>query len=84
MAKTKKAAAIVVEVVDDSYAQAREKAADPNMTTANNPLAEPASQGPNPALVERNMDRLYQDAHMRRCPYNGSVYSGIMSTRFGG
>lgn len=80
----KKAAIAVVLSADDSHEQALKKASDPKMTTANNPLAEPASQGLNHALVERNMDRLYQDAHMRRCPYNGSVYSGIMSTRFGG
>lgn len=80
----KKAAIAVVMGVDDSYEQAQKKASDPKMTTKDNPLVDPVNPGPNPALVERNMDRLYQDAHMRRCPYNGAVYSGIMSTRYGG
>lgn len=80
----KKAAIAVVMGVDDSYEQATKKASEPGMTTKDNPLADPPQQGPNPALVERNMDRLYKDAHMRRCPYNGAVYSGIMSTRYGG
>lgn len=57
------------------------KVSDTKMTTADNPLA---VGGPDPmaGVKAANMRRLMQDAKMRKCPYNGHVYSGIMDMRY--
>lgn len=62
---------------------AEEKAKDPMMTTAGNPLAEDPQMGLEERIVRTNMDRLHQDAKRRRGP-NGAVYAGFMQQRFGG
>ena len=56
------------------------KISDPNMTTANNPLAE--KPDPMAGVKHRNMHRLMYDAEKRGCPVNGHVYSAIMDTRY--
>lgn len=83
MAK-KSASIAVVMGVDDGYTEALKKASDPNMTTKNNPLAQPKCEGCNPSILDRNMERLHEDAHMRRNPTHGGVYSAIMDNRYGG
>ena len=83
MAK-KSASIAVVMGVDDSYSKALKKASDPNMTTKDNPLAHPECAGCNPAILDRNMERLHEDAHRRRNPASGNVYSAIMDNRYGG
>ncbi len=65
------------------YEQAEEKAQNPLMTTANNPLAESPAQGLQDRIVDTNMERLFKDAKMRKGP-NGNVYAGFMQQRFGG
>lgn len=79
-----KKAAVAIAIVDDDYSKAVQKASDPNMTTKNNPLAHPECAGCNPAIVDRNMERLYEDARMRRNPASGAIYSAMMDTRYGG
>lgn len=65
--------------------QAWTKAQDLNMTTENNPLA---TETQDDATIERriqyNMDRLIEDAALRRKPGTGNVYAGIMGMRYGG
>lgn len=66
-----------------AYDKAREKAKDPNMTLAGNPLV-----GLQENYVQRkteciNMDRLRKDAD-RRNSQGGNVYAGIMDMRYKG
>lgn len=56
------------------------KLSDPAMTTKDNPLA--GKRDPLAPIKHRNMHRLMRDAKLRECPHNGSVYSGIMNTRY--
>ncbi len=66
------------------YEKAVEKAKDPMMSTAGNPLAEEDyRQGMEDRIVRTNMERLHVDAKLRKGP-NGAIYAGIMNQRFGG
>ena len=58
-----------------SISQAR--LSDPAMTMKDNPLANGSRRN---AIVERNMDRLIEDAHLRK-GVHGAVYAGIMDMR---
>lgn len=79
----KKVNSIPVEP-DMAYDRAIEKAKNPAMTTAGNPLAEEdCHQGMEDRIIHTNMERLHQDAKLRRGP-NGGVYAGFMQQRFGG
>lgn len=70
---------------DGGYAAAERKAQDPAMLVKDNPLANRESCcGSNPALFHHNMERLHNDADMRRCPVHGSIYGAIMDNRYGG
>lgn len=64
---------------DDSYNKALKKAEDPNMILDSNPLYSERKDN----TVDRNMQRLRNDARLRG-GVHGSVYSGIMATRFQG
>ena len=65
--------------------QAAQKARDPNMTLAGNPLATVTPEQAAAAdLVDNNMRRLRDDARRRCNRAHGLVYSGIMGMRFGG
>lgn len=76
---------MIISVFNDSpYARAHEKAKNPNMTLANNPLAEGAGNCAECERINRNMDRLERDAELRRNSATGRVYAGMMNTRFGG
>lgn len=67
----------------DAYEQAREKAKNPNMTTAGNPLLRDMDDYTQRKIIENNMDRLYRDAE-RRKGIHGNVYAGIMDNRYKG
>lgn len=76
---------MIVSVFSDSpYSRAYEKAKDPRMTLANNPLAEGSGNCAECERIDRNMRRLERDAELRRNSATGRVYAGIMNTRFGG
>lgn len=64
-----------------SYEAAEKKAADPNMTTENNPLFEgrPSAED---IIRDRNMKRLMCDAKLKSCPVNGRVYEAMMGMRY--
>lgn len=87
MAAKKKAVpvTIVPDLMQETpYERALQKAKDPMMSTAGNPLAEEDyQQGVEDRIVHTNMARLHQDAKLRRSP-NGAVYAGFMQQRFGG
>lgn len=72
-------------VMDTPVERALSKAKDPNMTLAGNPLAadEDYVDGRQEYVMHTNMERLYQDVHLRRGP-NGHIYSAIMGNRYGG
>ena len=65
----------------EDYAAALEKAKNPNMTTANNPLAK--GNDYERKVMEVNMTRLENDAR-RRTGIHGNVYAAIMDTRMKG
>lgn len=81
---SKKVAVAVVTGVDSTFGAAVEKAQDPAMTTADNPLVANYQDMKNEAVVERNMERLRTDARMRFCGPHSEIYRGIMDNRFGG
>ena len=64
-----------------SFEAAEKKAADPNMTTENNPLfgGRPSAED---IVRDRNMERLMRDAKLKSCPVNGRVYEAMMGTRY--
>lgn len=70
---------------DTSVDCALSKAKDPNMTLVGNPFAagDDYVGGRQEHVMHMNMDRLYQDVHLRRGP-NGHIYSAIMGNRYGG
>ena len=78
----------VAVAVEDNGLQridaAVEKAQNPAMTTADNPLVANYQYMKNEAVVERNMERLRTDARMRFCGPHSEIYRGIMDNRFGG
>lgn len=84
MAKKKVAVAEPI-AMDIPVERALSKAKDPNMTLAGNPLAadEDYVDGRQEYVMHTNMERLYQDVHLRRGP-NGHIYSAIMGNRYGG
>lgn len=69
--------------MDSSWDKAMKKAEDPRMTTAGNPLAAGVSRDEQVRQDIRyhNMHRLEADAAARRGPH-GSVYAGMMDTRY--
>lgn len=76
---------MIVSIFNDSpYMKAQEKAKNPHMTLANNPLAAGEGNCGECARINRNMDRLERDAELRRNSATGRVYAGMMNTRFGG
>lgn len=54
---------------------------DPNMTLVNNPLASKGDDAGKQAVIDRNIDRLHEDAH-NRTGIHGQVYSSIMDMRY--
>lgn len=75
-----------VELPTESvWDKARKKAQNPGMLVKGNPFLAESADIPESGYVQRNMQRLRDDQHMRECPYNGHVYAGIMDNmRYGG
>lgn len=61
----------------EEFSISRDRLSDPAMTLKDNPLANGPQRN---AIVERNMDRLMEDAHLRK-GVHGAVYAGIMDMR---
>lgn len=68
---------------NNPWDKAMKKAEDPRMTTAGNPLAAGVSrdQQVKDDIRHHNIRRLEDDADARRGPH-GSVYAGMMDTRY--
>lgn len=72
------------ESMESEYDRAMAKAQDPNMTTADNPLAtQTAEEAAQERIVDRNFETLMKDAALKRKPGTGGVYTGIMDLRYG-
>lgn len=61
----------------EEFSILRDRLSDPAMTLKDNPLANEPQHN---AIVERNMDRLMEDARLRK-GVHGAVYAGIMDMR---